>query len=149
MAYGMRAAKDKNCLWEARSLAYGQMATLLGAHCCLCGAIGHNPLFPTVTAFWQWLCRPYDRPGFGDIHTPPLCSNCNSQIIIFSAKNNGTKMGAWGRPTLTQDQFPDVLCAIFSDRSFRKRVEENAGPFRTIRFDPRRAPEPSRRSRCA
>lgn len=129
---------------QYRAYVFSYLATLLGAHCCLCGEVrSPNRLhsFRTSLPFCKWLCGDFDGTCLTGAYTYPLCQNCNSRITIWSARNNGTGWGSSCQPVLKDEmEFVTVLHIITNGRDFRSRVKANAERFLSARFDPRRAP---------
>jgi len=124
-----------------RAYVFSYLATLLGRNCCLCGSVSAlNRLHPNIRTslpFCKWLCGDFDGSCLSSAITHPLCPNCNSRVVIFSARHHDTGWGSSAQPVLTDDiEFVTVLFEITQDRAFRKRVEANAEA--VLRFDPRR-----------
>lgn len=128
---------------EYRARVFSHIHILLGKHCCLCNSItavpapAYSPL-RTSLPFCKWLCGDFDASSLTHSRTHPLCSNCNSPIVCFSAREHGTGWGQRASPVLQNDaEFVTALHLITHDKCFRKRVEANAAIYDSLRFDPR------------
>lgn len=122
---------------QYRGAVFSYIASLLGIHCCLCGAVRDAAALRTSLPFCKWLCGDFDGTSLSGARTHPLCDNCNSAVVCFSAKHHKTGWGRSCSPVVLDEEFPILLLSLYSDRVFRSRVESHAAEFGRLRFDPR------------